>query len=71
MPVILGEAARRAWLAEGAEESELLELVADAGGVELLSHEVSTMVNNPANDLPECLDPVDPEPEALLLGLFE
>jgi putative SOS response-associated peptidase YedK len=70
MPVILGEGARRAWLAEEAEESELLGLIAQVHELELQAHEVSTMVNSPANDLPECLDPIDPEPEALVFEGF-
>jgi putative SOS response-associated peptidase YedK len=70
MPVILGEVARRAWLSEGAEETDLFGLLAEAQDVELRSHEVSTLVNNPANDLPECVDPVEPEPEPLMLGIF-
>jgi putative SOS response-associated peptidase YedK len=69
MPLILSEAARREWLAERAEEPDLPALIAAARDVELGAHEVSTLVNSPANDLPECIDPIDPEPELLTLGL--
>lgn len=68
MPVILEGDARRAWLAEGAEEPALLDLLAAAREVELHAHEVSTMVNSPANDIPECIDPIDPDLELLSLA---
>jgi putative SOS response-associated peptidase YedK len=68
MPVILEGEARRAWLAEGPSEEELFGLLAGAAGVELQAHEVSTMVNNPSNDLPACIEPIDAEPELLPLA---
>lgn len=65
MPVILEGEARRAWLDDAAEEEGLFGLLEAAREVELVGHEVSTAVNNPANDIPQCIDPVEPEPEAV------
>src|SRR5690606_38626011 len=62
MPVILEGESQHAWLADEAPEPELLDLLSASRPVELQAHEVSTMVNSPANDLPECIEPVDADP---------
>jgi putative SOS response-associated peptidase YedK len=59
MPVILDGEARREWLAEDASEEALAEVVRGAAAVEMEAHEVSKLVNSPANDLPECIEPVE------------
>lgn len=69
MPVILKEEeVWRSWLSEAAAEPDLLELLDRAREIDLQAHEVSTLVNNPANDLPECIDAVDGDSELLPLA---
>lgn len=58
MPIILTEEARGAWLAPDTQENALRELMADGQTVELRAHEVSKLVNSPANHLPGCIEPV-------------
>lgn len=60
MPVILPPADRDAWLHPGASRSELESLLRPYRADDLEYYEVSTLVNSPANDRPECLDRVDP-----------
>ena len=57
MPVIVPQSARQAWLAPGARDAGELSalLVPYAGPLEFI--EVSTKVNSPANESPECLLP--------------
>ena len=62
MPVLLDPAGRERWLDPRASRPELLELLAPWEGEPLEAYEVSTLVNSPANDLPECLDRVEEEP---------
>ena len=64
MPVIITAGAREEWLRDDAETDSLISLLRPSTELEFNIYEVSTLVNSPANDLPECLDPVD---EALLL----
>jgi putative SOS response-associated peptidase YedK len=58
MPVIVPRGARDAWLDPGTDAADLLPLLAPYTGSDLDAYPVSTMVNSPANDLPECLVPV-------------
>lgn len=65
MPVILPEAAHQRWLGIGAhgvsdrEDSEALQdLLRPFPESEMEHYPVSTRVNSPANDTPECLEPV-------------
>lgn len=58
MPVILEGEAADAWLEESADPRALLPLLRAWEGEELEAYEVSTLVNNPSHDLPECLDAV-------------
>jgi putative SOS response-associated peptidase YedK len=72
MPVILDEEGRKQWLSGETSEEALSGLVATSSRVELEAHEVSKLVNSPANDRPECIDPVEPlEPLELQLSLPE
>ena len=58
MPVILPPAAYEAWL-DPAERSpdQLNELLRPFPAAGMAAHPVSTLVNNPKNDLPECVAP--------------
>jgi putative SOS response-associated peptidase YedK len=58
MPVIIGEADRSRWIdaATTREDARQMLLPFAAGEMEL--YEVSTLVNSPANDLPECVEPL-------------
>ena len=60
MPVIVPPADRAAWLHPDATRGELESLLRPYPEDDLEYHEVSTLVNSPANDVPECLDPVEP-----------
>lgn len=71
MPVILGAEEGERWLSEDAGEAELREILDGARSVELQAHEVSTLVNNPSNDVPECIEPVETVEETLTLPGFE
>lgn len=58
MPVLFrGEAAER-WLAHATPADELGRLLREGGIDELTFHPVATVVNSPANDSPECIEPV-------------
>jgi putative SOS response-associated peptidase YedK len=61
MPIILGAAAGKAWLDAQASEEALHDLLTASAEVELEAHEVSRMVNNPANDRPECIEAMESE----------
>ncbi len=65
MPVILEEARRDGWLDPRADADALDELLDAPPAGELDFHPVSTVVNSPRNDGPECIEPVGaaPEPE--------
>lgn len=55
MPVIVPAAARDRWLDSSAEAAELQELLVPLPSEELEAFEVSTLVNSPRNDSPECV----------------
>lgn len=59
MPVILPRSAYATWL-DPAERSphDLQHLLTPYPAEEMLAYPVSTLVNNPANDVPECIAPV-------------
>ena len=59
MPVILPAAARDRWLDPSAEEADLRALLAPLPPEEMEAYEVSTFVNSPRNDSPECVRRVD------------
>lgn len=59
MPVIVTPEMREAWLdPEPRDPDELLALLGGVSADELELHPVSTLVNSPANELPECIVPV-------------
>ena len=68
MPVILEGDAAREWLDAEADDARLQRIIEAAAEVPLHPHQVSTLVNSPANDLPECIEPlVEDEGDLLLL----
>lgn len=71
MPVVLDAAAVNEWLSPEADDGRLQELINSAETMDFQAHEVSTLVNSPTNDLPECLDPVEEEAPTLALPGFE
>ena len=71
MPVVFEADAASDWLAPEADDARLQEMIAASASVDLQAHEVSTLVNSPANDLPQCLDPVEEEAPTLPLFGFE
>jgi len=59
MPVILPQAAHALWLDPGElDPSQLQDLLAPYPASEMSAYPVSTQVNNPANDLAACIDPI-------------
>ena len=58
MPVILDGSAATTWLTDGLAPSDALELLRPWPGDDLRIFEVSRIVNSPANDRPECIEPV-------------
>lgn len=62
MPVIIEERDRAAWLSRGTTASDLKELMRPYRLNDLEIYEVSTLVNSPANDVPECIEPLPPLP---------
>lgn len=67
MPVIMGPEDGRRWIDHDTGEDELQDLIGASISVELQAHEVSKLVNRPGNDVPECIEPVEVEPEPLTL----
>jgi putative SOS response-associated peptidase YedK len=58
MPLILGKEDREAWLGAGAAETARLQALINPFPAERMeAYPVSTLVNNPANDRPECVLP--------------
>lgn len=61
MPVILTEAAARQWLNHGLHDAGLLHsILVPYVGDDLIAHPVSTRVNSPAYDAPDCAEPISP-----------
>ncbi len=58
MPVILPPGARDRWLDPSAGEAELRGLIVPLPAEDLEAYEVSTLVNSPRNDSPECVRPI-------------
>jgi putative SOS response-associated peptidase YedK len=56
--VILPPAARARWLDPTAGEAELRQLLVPLPVEDLKAYEVSTLVNLPRNDSPECVKPL-------------
>ncbi|MGW8267723.1 MAG: SOS response-associated peptidase [Longimicrobiales bacterium] len=60
MPVILPPGTRSDWLDLDSDPVTLLDSLRDAPGVPLQAHPVSSLVNSPGNDLPACIEKIDP-----------
>jgi putative SOS response-associated peptidase YedK len=56
MPVILPEGVRDRWLDPSAAPEDILPLLRPHGD-DIEAYPVSTLVNSPRNDLPECIEP--------------
>ena len=64
MPVILPREAERLWLDPALRETErLLTLLQPYPATAMVRHRVSSLVNSPRHDSPECLRPVPEQPE--------
>lgn len=59
MPVILPKDERLQWVDPTADRSSLRALLRSYEADDLRYHAVSTLVNSPANDLPECIEPIE------------
>jgi putative SOS response-associated peptidase YedK len=57
MPVILSEATRWRWLSPDVAPHELEKLLTPYASIEMEAYPVLLLVNNPSNDLPECIVP--------------
>lgn len=58
MPVILARSEWERWLSPGTRAAELGPLLRPYEADDLEAYEVSTLVNSPVHDIPECLDAV-------------
>lgn len=58
MPVVLDGGRRDAWIDRERDPEELEALLGDPPEGEFEWHPVSTVVNSPRNDVPECVEPV-------------
>ncbi len=58
MPAVISEGNRESWLDAGIQGSEAVTLLEPYRG-ELVTDPVSTLVNSPANDVPECVEPLE------------
>lgn len=58
MPVIVPPAGRAPWLDPASDADRLRSLLVPDEGRELVAYAVSTLVNSPANDVPECVAPL-------------
>jgi putative SOS response-associated peptidase YedK len=58
MPVILPREAAGIWLDAGADQASLRAVLRSYQGDDITAYKVSTLVNSPRNDLPECIVPV-------------
>jgi putative SOS response-associated peptidase YedK len=62
MPVILPPEERLTWLDPASDLDQLQHLLRTREAAPLESYAVSTLVNSPRNDRPECLTPAEPGP---------
>jgi putative SOS response-associated peptidase YedK len=58
MPVILPKGARDLWLAPGADPTELQTLLTPFPAEQMEAYAVSTLVNSPRHDTPDCITPL-------------
>ncbi len=59
MPVILSPDAGEVWLDPKTDLETLLRLLVPCAPEWLDAYDVSTLVNSPKNDSPECIEPVE------------
>jgi len=64
MPVVLDRDRGEAWIERDRDREELEALIAPPPEEELTWHPVSTVVNSPRNDVPECVEPLSAEADA-------
>jgi putative SOS response-associated peptidase YedK len=64
MPVILTPAARSIWLDPESGPALLLDALRGSPDPPLQAHPVSSLVNSPRNDVPGCLEPLEPPPSS-------
>lgn len=69
MPVIVGAADYDRWLNAGTPLEEVRDLLRQYPAEQMESFPVSTVVNNPRNETPECAAPVSDGPSDLLFAL--
>jgi putative SOS response-associated peptidase YedK len=61
MPVILPREAHQEWLDPGERAPDSLQhLLGPYPAIEMMAYPVTTLVNNPRNDLPEVIEPAPP-----------
>lgn len=65
MPVILPADGYDAWLDPG-DRTDLRDLLVPYPAREMIAHPVSTLVNSPRNDIPDCLNPASPPEQGAL-----
>ncbi|MDQ3082711.1 MAG: SOS response-associated peptidase [Gemmatimonadota bacterium] len=65
MPVVLTLQGAESWLDRATPRASLKELLVPYEKEDLLVHEVSRMVNSPANDRAECMEPLSPVPASV------
>ena len=65
MPVILQADVYDLWL-DPAERTDLQDLLVPYSAQAMIAHPVSTLVNNPGNDTPDCLKPAQPPEQGAL-----
>ncbi len=57
MPIVLNYEEAETWLGPTSQGKEIRNLIKSFKGSKIASYEVSTLVNNPRNDFPECIEP--------------
>lgn len=58
MPVVLSPEQFASWLDYSSSKEQLLEMLKPCPSEWLKAHKVSTLVNSPRNDTPECMAPL-------------
>lgn len=71
MPVILTADHAVEWVNGKTNDSRLADLMMPYAGGDLVSYEVSNLVNSPANDTVDCIAPAPPKPPPIELSLFD
>lgn len=71
MPVVLTPDRALEWVAATTPEPRLLELLGPYDAPDLECHEVSRLVNSPANNSAECIEPFERQPKPKELTLWD